>query len=235
MQLFYCKDWNEFAPFSLEEDEAIHVVQVLRKKVGDSLYIMDGVGSLIETAIVQVSKKGCILEFVRIVSQQNPSNFLQIAISPTKNMSRIEFFVEKACEIGVSKISFIDFVRTERSKVNLDRIQKIALAACKQSKQLFLPTIEALQSFDAFMKQDFKAMIWICNTDMDEINQIEVKTINESHIVIVGPEGDFTPEEVQKAKSKGAVNCTLGKSILRVETAGIVAVCHYNQSLSQIK
>ena len=221
MQRYYCEHWQKQGIFSLEEEESRHVVQVLRHKAGDLLHLIDGKGSLILAKIVEANKKNCSLIFEDLIECHENLNKTHILISPTKSSDRFEYFLEKACEIGVGSITPLICKRTERSKLNFERMHKILISASKQSKKLHFPILnpsmpfkEAISAFES-VSQKYITSIGTkhCFSNVDFDKEI---------LVMVGPEGDFMEEEIQMAKSKSWNEISLGNSILRVETAGIV-------------
>ena len=233
MQRYYCEYWQKQGIFSLEEEESRHVVQVLRHKAGDLLHIIDGKGSLILAKIVEANKKNCSLIFEALIECQENMNNTHILISPTKSSDRFEYFLEKACEIGIGSITPLICKRTERSKLNYERMNKILISASKQSKKLHFPILnpsmsfkEAVSAFESFSQKYITSI----GTKQGFLNVDFEKEI----LVMVGPEGDFTEEEIQIAKNNSWNEISLGKSILRVETAGIVVVSQL-QFLNEMK
>ncbi len=227
MQLFF--NPNIETELTLEKEEHIHATKVLRKKEGDILSVMDGKGGLFTCEIVQVSSKKC---FVRIVNKQTfeKKNNLHIGIAPTKNNNRMEWFLEKATEIGISEITPLLCSRSERKVIKNERMNKIILAAAKQSKSFHVPVLHDMVSFSSFVQQTKSNQKFIahCEEDFEKkllYNQNLVR--NEPTLVLIGPEGDFTPEEIKQAKSLEYNELSLGESRLRTETAGIITCAHY--------
>ncbi len=232
MQLFFCDDLKgNFAYF--DEEESRHLTQVLRRKVGDAIHFTDGNGNLHAAKIVEIQKRAVILEIFETKNDVGRRQYdLQIAIAPTKNMDRLEWFVEKAVEIGVSDISLIICKNSERTVVKTPRLQGIATSAMKQSLKTELPQIQEAIFFEDFLKktiqnldepeavQKFIAHCQTPNLPPPSINRQN----DEKIIILIGPEGDFTMREVALAKQYGFVEISLGTSRLRTETAGIVAV-----------
>jgi 16S rRNA (uracil1498-N3)-methyltransferase len=233
LQLYYSEHWQKKGMFSLDEEESRHVVQVLRHKTGDLLHIVDGKGSLILAKIVEANKKSCTLAFEKVIESQEKKDSIHLLVSPTKSSDRFEYFLEKACEIGVGSITPLICKRTERSKLNYERMNKILISASKQSKKLHFPILNPSMSFkeavSAFESVSQKYITSI-GTKQGFLNVDFEKEI----LVMVGPEGDFTEEEIQMAKSKFWNEISLGQSILRVETAGIV-VASQLQFLKEMK
>jgi 16S rRNA (uracil1498-N3)-methyltransferase len=225
MQLFYSMYNN--APFmELAEDEARHLTQVLRKRVGETVFCTDGKGNLFETNLYEIGKKKAIL---RIVAQQNNLEIkipLHIAIAPTKNMDRFEWFLEKATEIGISEITPLICRRSERTVLKIERLNHILLTAMKQSLRYHLPKLNEPIDFKSFMNQNHSTDVakWIAYcTEEARVPLQQVVQKGQSSLILIGPEGDFMPEEVEMAFSKGFRGVSLGNHRLRTETAGIVA------------
>lgn len=230
MHVFYQTDLSQ-NQIVLSEDESKHCVRVLRLKNGDEVDLADGKGTHAKAVIVDDHPKKCVLQIAeRTLHTQAESSgrnyYLHIVVAPTKNFDRMEWFIEKATEAGIDEITFIETENSERAKVNLDRCEKIAVSAMKQSKQWYLPKINALQKITDFFKQDIqgaKFMAWCETNDTALINQ-KIKQLIENHItILIGPEGDFTEAEVKLAQQHQFVPVSLGKTILRTETAALYA------------
>lgn len=224
MQLFYSPLWSQTEPFTLSEEESRHCISVLRHQIGDNIHIVDGKGSKVLCEIIHAHPKKTQLNFIeKIETNQKPSSH-HIAISPTKSNDRFEWFIEKACEIGVGKITPLICQRTERSKVNLDRWNKIIQSACKQAQVLHFPLMEEPVKFEKFIKS--------CSEDTF-IASIKAKSKlsnyakTEGATILIGPEGDFSPEEFQMIRDLGLKEVSLSDNVLRVETAGMVALTQY--------
>ncbi len=212
----------------LSAEESNHAVRVLRLQGGQVITLFDGDGTEAIAEILQPDKKQ--LSF-NIIEQKKTAPFethIHIAISPTKNMDRFQFFIEKATEIGVNEITPVYTSNSERKTLNLEKIEKHAISALKQSGNVYLPKIHEPLKFNEFIKQKTPQnhrFIAHCETDndkrelKDQLNGIKFVTI------LIGPEGDFTPEEINLAKKEGWLPTGLGTTRLRTETAGIVA-CH---------
>lgn len=225
MQLFYSPLWSQTEPFFLGEEESRHCISVLRHKVGDKIHIVDGKGSKVLCEIILAHPKKTQLCFIeKIETVQKPSN-LHIAISPTKSNDRFEWFLEKACEIGVGKITPLICQRTERNKVNLERWNKILQSACKQAQVLYFPLLEEPVKFEKFITSCSE------NTFIASIeaqNKISYFSKTDSATIVIGPEGDFSAEEFQMIRELGLKEISLSENVLRVETAGLVAVSQWN-------
>ena len=206
----------------LSEEESKHACRVMRLTIGDLIELLDGKGGRYEAKIISDHPKKCEVEVVSYTKEVEQPFDIHIAISPTKNMDRIEWFIEKATELGLTKISFIQTERSERKLMKTDRIEKIAIAAMKQSHRTYLPEIEELQSIKDFIKKYPKGGIAHCEEFLAQ-TVIEISTPTQFPILI-GPEGDFTPNEVDLALKSGYLPIALGKTRLRTETAGLFAV-----------
>jgi 16S rRNA (uracil1498-N3)-methyltransferase len=209
----------------LDEDVSRHVVQVLRMKEGEKLNLTDGQGSLIEAAIGAAHKKHCTVEIITTSNQQSATRKVTIAISLLKNTSRFEWFLEKATEIGVYEIIPLVCERTEKQKFRFDRMKSICVSAMLQSQQTWLPALNEPMQFSNQTIQQFnhqqKFIAHCIDSDKQQLND---QTIKPSAIILIGPEGDFTKEEVELALKNNFIPVSLGETRLRTETAGVVAV-----------
>ena len=225
MQLFYTNNINDnIAVFT--EEEARHV-QVLRKKVGDVLHFVDGVGGMYEGEIIDVSKKQCTLSILQHTPAYNQRNVrLHIGIAPTKNINRLEWFLEKATEIGIDEITPLLCDRSERKKIRVDRLNKILLSAMKQSVKAFLPKLNELTDYQSFIKNDNEDEKFIAYCNDDDLKHLKEEYSTSRNVtILIGPEGDFSQKEIELALQNDYRGVSLGKSRLRTETAGVVA-CH---------
>ncbi|MCP4437773.1 MAG: 16S rRNA (uracil(1498)-N(3))-methyltransferase [Aureispira sp.] len=224
MQLFYASINQGYA--ILTEDEMRHCTKTLRKKVGDTIVVMDGKGAWFEVVLDQISKRQVLCKIVKEVPlAPSPNYTIHIAIAPTKNIDRLEFFLEKATEMGIGKVSLLLCQRSERRKVRVDRLQRILLSAAKQSLKAHLPIVTELISFRKFISNcgDQQKLIAHCLEGTQSLSKTYQK--EQDVCILIGPEGDFSPEEIDWALEHGFKPISLGKSRLRTETAGIVA-CH---------
>ena len=215
-------------PIVLEEDESHHVLKVMRARAGDELLVTDGKGKLVKAKLVGESRKQCLLEPVEIVREENESRpAIHLAISPTKNTDRFEWFLEKATEVGVTMITPVICQRTARDKIKTERAQKILSASMKQALRLWMPELNPKISFQNFLesqKQNHdRKFIAHCQSQNLPSLQSLCKS-GENVLIMVGPEGDFTQQEIQMAVQNGFSEVTLGKNRLRTETAGVIAV-----------
>lgn len=228
MQLFYCPEITE-GTYALNEDEAKHCTIVLRKNIGDKISLINGKGTLYHCTIIDCSKKSCLVEINSTVTDFGKHNYnLHIAIAPTKNIDRIEWFLEKSTEIGINNISFLNCDHSERNIVKPERLEKVIVSAMKQSLKAFKPNITPIQNFNAFISQDFGTdQLFIAHCIENETNihlkEIAEKNTEKEIIVLIGPEGDFSANEIKSALNKGFKAISLGNSRLRTETAALYA------------
>ncbi len=225
MHLFYQPNFSEIS--ALTDDEAFHAAKVLRLRPGELVQVTDGKGSWFEAIVQQSNPKRCDLKIVQEIKQLPRSFSIEIALAPTKNMDRIEWFVEKATEIGIDKITFFYTKHSERRNMKLERLHKIAVSAMKQSLQAYLPEMMEVGDFEKYIStitadQKFIAHLPESHTP-PHLQQIVVP--QQSYIVLIGPEGDFTEAEIQLTQQNGFQMVTLGNTRLRTETAALVA-CH---------
>lgn len=214
-----------FAPgVKLCPEESLHCVKVMRHREGDTIVVTDGTGTRYDCKLLKADARGCELE---VVSTTNipPRNYeLRMAVAPTKNIDRFEWFVEKAVEIGVSRITPIETEHSERTRVRIDRLQRIVLAAAKQSLKYYLPEVDALTTIDELFKADNSEQKFILHCgETPKEHLMKAAKAGVSTLVLIGPEGDFSGKEVQEALSLGYEECTLGPERLRTETAAMVA------------
>ena len=250
MHLFYTPDI--LTSFELPEEEAAHCLRVLRLGTGDEVMLTDGKGCFYRAEISSVTSKKCLVKILETIPQEPLwTGRLRIAVAPTKNMDRMEWFAEKATEIGVDEIVFLECRYSERRTLKTDRIEKIVVSAMKQSLKSRKPLVVGMTKFNDFVNQDFRGQKFIahCLDSMDNglpslftlhsslftLNGLPSKPLlrdvivpGEDVEVMIGPEGDFSQEEVALAISKGFRPVSLGKSRLRTETAALVAVMSKN-------
>jgi 16S rRNA (uracil1498-N3)-methyltransferase len=209
----------------LTAEESWHCYKVLRHKVGDEIMIIDGKGVSYKGALVAANEKQCIAQLNEGPFYQEKRNYyLHLAIAPTKQIDRIEWMIEKAVEIGIDEISFIKCKNSERVNIKTDRIKKIIESAVKQSMQSLIPKVHELRDLKNIMKQsaDIKLIAHCGEEEKHEIRNFQYK--NSTVIALVGPEGDFTEDEIELTKSNGFKALSLGANRLRTETAGLYIV-----------
>jgi len=209
---------------SLDAEEVRHATKVLRLQSGDTLELTDGKGNLYKAVITELSKSSCLFSITETISVPKRNYTIHIAIAPTKNIDRIEWFVEKATEIGIDTISFIQCQNSERRVVNMERIEKKAISAMKQSGQAWLPELKPMAKVQAIIHEpcDHK---FIAHVDHANSKHLKEAPPHSSYLVLIGPEGDFTQQELKAAIDNGFQKVSLGASTLRTETAGLAA-CH---------
>jgi len=224
MQLFY---ENTLKPdtdlFEINQNEANHITKVLRYKVGETLIFTDGKGYKYTCELKSNNPKNCTAIVTNVELVEPMPYELHIAIAPTKNNNRIEFFVEKAVEIGITEITPIICRYSERRKINIERLEKISIAASKQSLKFYKPKINSAVDFNSFVTkqyQDFNKYIAMCESTESIFN---LKNNNKKYIFVIGPEGGFDNNEIKVAKQNSFVPVKLNNYRLRTETAGIYA------------
>lgn len=231
MQLFYTPDIEPSHPqYFLSEEESKHAIRVLRLIVGDEVQLIDGRGGLYNAQIKDAHPKRVILQIASSQQGFNKRNhYLHIAIAPTKNIERLEWFLEKATEIGIDEISLIICQRSERKEAKTDRLNKIITSAIKQSIKAYHPVLNEPEPLANLLSRDFDGQKFIAHCDMgDKSNLREVITPQGKYLILIGPEGDFTPKEIDDALSNDFKAITLGESRLRTETAALEACFEIN-------
>ena len=230
LHIFYAPEIE--ATHELPAEEAAHAVRVLRMKEGDDLMATDGRGNFYDCTITLASNKHCRVN-INTVETPEPlwHGKIHLAVAPTKNMDRTEWLAEKATEIGVDRFSFLLCDNSERKVIKTERVEKIVVSATKQSHKATKPEVEEMIPFKKFISQDFNGQKFIahCYDDIPGTNNEkpflgDVLSATDDALVMIGPEGDFSISEVQQAIAAGFTPIHLGRSRLRTETAGLVAV-----------
>lgn len=232
MDIFFKPDMQDQDLF-LDPVESSHCIRVLRHQRGDRVIIIDGKGGRYIAEILEPDPKRCGISVVSI--EQDNVNLpyeLHIAIAPTKNIDRFEWFLEKATEIGITSIRPILCKRSERKQVRLDRLEKVIIAAMKQSGKAYKPLLKELSPFESWLKEDHTGLRMIAHCMDGSKKPLWAYTGSKAYNLLIGPEGDFTEEEVQLAVEVGFQPVSLGDYRLRTETAGVVAcsaiyACHH--------
>lgn len=227
MQLFYSQQISE-GKILLDETESRHAISVLRKQNGELLQVIDGRGSCFEAEIIEANKKRVLLEIKGQVDYPKAKQALHLVVAPTKNIDRIEWLLEKSIEIGLASVHFIQCERSERKNVNMERLEKIALAACKQSLTWHFPELEAMQSLKSFLDRPAQGNKFIAVCEEAEFLLKTNSEILDEVWVMIGPEGDFSPREYAEAKAAGWQGVSLGEKRLRTETAALLTVAEIN-------
>ena len=227
MQLFYAPDIT-LPEYTLTEEESRHAIKVLRLKTGDTMHITDGVGNFHLCRLISDSAKHCTVRVVESKSQFEKRNYsLTMAVAPTKNIDRYEWFLEKATEIGVDNFVALECEHSERCVIKVERELKVITAAVKQSLKAYHPTLEDMVDFKKFVTRPFTGRKFIAHCGEAVVGKSYLaSTINagEDVVILIGPEGDFSPEEVRLAVDNGFEEITLGSQRFRTETAAVMAV-----------
>ena len=225
MHVFYTPDIQNRA--ELPAEEAAHAVRVLRLQAGDEVTLTDGKGNFYRAEISVASNKRCLVNILETQPQEPLwQGHLHIAMAPTKNMDRTEWFAEKATEIGFDELTFLNCRFSERKVIKTERIQKILVSAIKQSLKARLPLLNEMTDFNKFVRQPFNGQKFIAHCYEGEKPLLkDILKQGEDALVLIGPEGDFSEEEVKTAVAQGFQPVSLGRSRLRTETAALVA-CH---------
>jgi 16S rRNA (uracil1498-N3)-methyltransferase len=226
MHIFYTPDISG-KTYTLDETESKHCVRVLRLVKGDEITLVDGRGGFFTAEIADPNPKRCAVNVVRSELNFGLRKFqVHVAIAPTKNIDRIEWFLEKSTEIGIDRVTPLLCQHSERKEIKADRLEKVMISAMKQSLKAYLPKLDELTKFNDFIRQPFSEQKFIghCEEQKRELLKNVVKP-GANYLILIGPEGDFSPEEIEMALKAGFQPVSLGESRLRTETAGVVA-CH---------
>lgn len=227
MQLFYAPQIT-LPEYTLAEEESKHAIKVLRLSVGDTLHITDGRGTLHLCQVVSDSAKHCTVRVLESQHEFEKRNYtLTMAVAPTKNIDRYEWFLEKATEIGVDNFVALESEHSERRIIKPERELKVITAAVKQSLKAYHPTLEDMTDFKKFVTRDFDGRKFIahCGEAIKGKSYLaSTLAAGENAVILIGPEGDFSPEEVRLAVENGFEEITLGTQRFRTETAAVMAV-----------
>lgn len=222
MELFYSTSIIDHH-FVLEGEEAHHLLKVLRHSAGDKVMITDGIGTLYTTEISDANPKKCTLKIIHSENKEYEKKYsLHIAIAPTKNSDRLEWFLEKATEIGVTEITPLICQHSERRIIKEERLNKVLVSAMKQSLKSFLPILNPISKLNNFIQDCRETQRYICTMEAEDLLLKRYKK-NENAVILIGPEGDFSKDEINLASKHGFVPVSLGNSRLRTETAGVMA------------
>ena len=234
MPIFYDPSiTGEESSFTLNADESAHACRVLRMKEGDELTILNGKGLILKGKIAFPNPKGCEIKTTHVEQHDLLPIDIHIAIAPTKNSDRMEWLFEKATEIGITEITLLSCRNSERKNIREDRLEKIIVSAMKQSQRSFLPILHPMTSVKDFIKANPNGLIAHCENS--EKGSIEQNWRATNCPILIGPEGDFSHEEIEWAFSNGYQAISLGENRLRTETAGLVACMHAVLSSQKIK
>ncbi|HEY0900215.1 MAG TPA: 16S rRNA (uracil(1498)-N(3))-methyltransferase [Sphingobacteriaceae bacterium] len=229
MHLFYTPDINsEF--YTLSEEESKHCIKVLRLQPSDLVYLLDGRGGFYTAEIFTPHPKRTLLKITSTQTEYGRRNhYLHIAVAPTKNLDRLEWFLEKATEIGIDEITLVICDRSERKEVKTERLNKIITSAVKQSVKAYHPKLNEPTRFKDFLSVPFEGQKFIAHCmDQEKSFMADQLVRHSSYQILIGPEGDFTPGEVEQAFKSGFTPITLGTSRLRTETAALAACFEIN-------
>ncbi|KAA6341427.1 Ribosomal RNA small subunit methyltransferase E [termite gut metagenome] len=223
--LFYAPDIQTKS--ELSEEEAGHCIRVLRLSPGDEITLTDGKGAFYLAEIATIAGKRCTVTVKETIYKEPLwQGHLHIALAPAKNMERNEWFAEKATEIGIDELSFLDCRFSERKVIKTERLNKIVISAVKQSLKARVPILNEMTGFDKFVSRKFEGQKFIAHCKKGEKPLLkDMVRRGEDALVLIGPEGDFSEDEIRKAEERGFISVSLGKSRLRTETAALAA-CH---------
>lgn len=225
MQLFYAPELSQTdSQYIFDKQESTHIVRVLRKKNNDTLMLTNGKGYLFTTTLIMDQDRKCMVR-IDHVEFQAPKNFqIHLAVAPTKMNERFEWFLEKATEIGIDRITPIICDHSERKQIKLERYEKIIQAALKQSLHVYMPILDQPVSFKEFIALETKSHKYIAHCESTEKTLLkDAIPLGASYTLLIGPEGDFSSQEIQKAIAAGFKAVSLGNTRLRTETAAVVA------------
>lgn len=220
----------------LSEEDSGHAVRVLRHKEGDNIVVVDGVGNFYDAHIVSAHPKHCAVEIDKVTPENHWDYNIEIAVAPTKNLDRMEWFLEKATEMGIDRFVPLKCRFSERKELKTERMKKIAVSAMKQSLKATLPAVEEMCDIKAYLKEEFDGQKFIAHCFKDSDRKLLSKEIKPGANVriLIGPEGDFSEEEVKLAIDNGYIPISLGEQRLRTETAALASV-HTVHIINEIK
>jgi 16S rRNA (uracil1498-N3)-methyltransferase len=229
MQLFFCENLALNTEVILSQEESFHAAQVLRMRSGDVIYLTDGLGHLFKGELLNVDSKKSLVRLIEEVPLKPATSHLHIAIAPTKNIDRFEWFLEKATEMGIAEITPLLCRYSERKEIKPERLNKVIVAAAKQSHHFIFPRLNPLLKFEDFIKTTSAENKFIAHCESSEKNDFGKSIIGKkSSLLLIGPEGDFSEQEIQLAISNNYLPVSLGESRLRTETAGVYACAVFN-------
>mgnify|MGYP001468584251 FL=1 len=219
--IFYAPDCKmQYSDYTLSELESKHCIKVLRKVNGDKIELVNGIGGQFECVIIDDHYKKCKVNIMKHTHHEPQEKELHIAMAIPKSSERLEWFLEKATELGITKLSIINCTNSERRTINQKRLEKIVISALKQSKRFYLPKIEDPIPFLKFIENEPNGYIGHCY----EGNKTHARSISKVAPILIGPEGDFSIQEVEEAKQSGYIEIELSENRLRTETAALSAV-----------
>ncbi|NCG28877.1 MAG: RsmE family RNA methyltransferase [Bacteroidetes bacterium] len=223
----YVPQSNLGESFDLNQGQQQHL-RVLRLSSGDRCEVFDGRGRLCE-GILKIEKRTATILIDKLIREEEQENQLTIAVAPTKNVARFEWLIEQTTELGVCKIIPFVSAHSERTNLNSERLERVVESAAGQSKELWLPEISALSSFEQILTEDYSER-WIahCQEDIERISLETAFSVKGDHIILIGPEGDFSKEEILEAQKIGFQSISLGRKRLRTETAAMAVALAYS-------
>jgi len=224
MHLFYSPDLTDNR-YELSQEDSRHCIRVLRLKKNDLIHLTDGKGSLYKARIIKDDPKGCMVEVVEKTSEYGKRPYyIHIAIAPTKNIKRFEWFLEKCTEIGIDEITPLICFHSERKHLKTERSKRIITSALKQSLKTYHPVLNEITNYNEFVNKPFEGSKFIAHCESKQTQHLKhLYSAGEDVTLIIGPEGDFSEKEIRKAETCNFIPASLGQSRLRTETAGIVA------------
>lgn len=225
---FYFPDYTGEDQALLRGDEVLHISKVLRMDKDDEFLACDGHGGIWRVSIRDIKKDRCTIELIEQIETQDRRSKLHIAIAPTKNIDRTEWFIEKATEIGIGRLTPLICKRSERKVVKVERLKKIAVSAMKQSQRSWLPLVDEALSLSDFLKQEDLAESRYIAHCIEGLDRVELDRSSDEMLILIGPEGDFDEQELQLTGKSGFLGLSLGPQRLRTETAALVACMRYN-------
>lgn len=232
MHLFY-HPFNINNTIQLDPEESRHCIAALRHSKGDMVNLIDGTGGFYKGEIINADKRACEIKILERQNEFNKRNYyLHIAIAPTKNMERFEWFAEKATEAGIDEITPLICEFSERKNINSERLNKVLVSSMKQSMSAYLPKLNGAESFRDFILKSVKAQKLICSCSSNNNSTLKNLGEKKNYLFVIGPEGDFSENELMLAQANGYTAISLGAKRLRTETAGIY-ICSVISFLNQ--
>ena len=229
MQLFFCENLALNTEVILSQEESFHAAQVLRMRGGDVIHLTDGLGHLFKGELLNVDSKKSLVRLIEELPLKPAISHLHIAIAPTKNIDRFEWFLEKATEMGIAEITPLLCRYSERKEIKPERLNKVIVAAAKQSHHFMFPRLNPILKFEEFINSSTSENKYIAHCELSEKNDFGKSIIGKkSSLLLIGPEGDFSEQEIQLAISNNYLPVSLGESRLRTETAGVYACAVFN-------
>jgi 16S rRNA (uracil1498-N3)-methyltransferase len=229
MQLFFCENLILNAEVILSQEESYHAAQVLRMRNGEIIHLTDGLGHLFKGELINVDSKKSLVRITEEVPHNSTTTNLHIAIAPTKNIDRFEWFLEKATEMGIAEITPLLCRYSERKEIKPERLNKVIVSAAKQSHHFLFPKLNPIVKFEEFIKTTTVENKFIAHCESSDKNDFGKSIANKRYaLLLIGPEGDFSEHEIQLAISNNYFPVSLGESRLRTETAGVYACAVFN-------